>query len=123
MGEIGTMVATKNDSEYFKKLIGHRIRFLRDKAGISQMELAYQVGYESTGAISQIERGLRGMDKEKLFRCADVLGVHPAVLMSPKKFTEEQLTIIVNLLKVIENNPQSPHLYTINQLLELAAKE
>lgn len=59
-----------------------RIRDLRQKLGLSQTELAAQVGYGGRSAISKIEKGERRINHEMLEKYAVALGVTPAYLIS-----------------------------------------
>lgn len=55
------------------KDIGARIREARDRAGLSQQELAESVGFESGTAISLIEKGLRKVSIPHLDKIAAAL--------------------------------------------------
>lgn len=55
------------------KDIGSRIREARDRAGLSQQELAEAVGFESGTAISLIEKGLRKVSIPHLDKIATAL--------------------------------------------------
>jgi len=112
---MGTKVA-----KTFNQILGNKIRTLREIKGMSQMDLAYKLGYNSTGAISQIESGDRGMGKEKLINAARVLGIHPAILMSDKEFDKRHLKLFSNLTTLIEDEPNSEHLKTIEFLTQQA---
>lgn len=60
--------------------IGSRLKALRAKQGISQRELASQVGV-TPSTISQVESGLIYPSLQALFKMAEVLGVAPASLL------------------------------------------
>lgn len=53
---------------------GEIIRAARTKAGVSQAELARRIGYTNQSSVSQIERGVIGLDMETAVRIADALG-------------------------------------------------
>ena len=53
--------------------IGKRLREAREKAGLSQAQLAKELGYESATAVSLIEAGERRFKMEDLQKAADVL--------------------------------------------------
>lgn len=61
------------NSEKRADLIGLRIQEARRKAGMSQMDLAKAVGFESATAISLIENGERRIAVDTLERIATVL--------------------------------------------------
>jgi transcriptional regulator with XRE-family HTH domain len=108
------------DAIKYRKIVGNKIRLLREIRGLSQMDLAYGLGYNSTGAISQIESGARGMGKLKTLEAAGILGIHPAILMSGIEFDKEQLKMFSDLTTIIEKAPDSDHLKTIKFLIESA---
>ena len=62
-------------SEDLNKKIGQKLREARDGAGLSQAQLAKELGYESATAISLIEAGERRFKTEDLRKAADILHV------------------------------------------------
>jgi transcriptional regulator with XRE-family HTH domain len=62
-----------------QKHLGQIIREAREKAGLSQEELAQRVGL-TQGALSFIERGLVEPRLSTLLRLFDALGLSPEVL-------------------------------------------
>ena len=67
----------------FRHILGNKIRILRTMSGKTQVELGKELGFSSSGAISQIENGLKGLKVESIIRAAEVFGVHPFVLLAP----------------------------------------
>lgn len=65
--------------------IGGRIRARRQALSLTQGELSEKSGL-STGALSQIERGLVSPTVRTLYTIADVLGMSPAQLIDPEGF-------------------------------------
>ena len=61
------------NSTITKKFIGNRIRAARENAGLSQAELGREFGWSQSN-ISDIERGITGIEAIDLFRMAAVLG-------------------------------------------------
>jgi transcriptional regulator with XRE-family HTH domain len=59
--------------EDMNKDIGKRLREAREKAGLSQAQLAKELGYESATAISLIEAGERKFNAEDFRKAAEVL--------------------------------------------------
>ena len=53
--------------------IGKKLREAREKAGLSQAQLAKELGYESSTAISLIEAGERRFKTEDLQKAAELL--------------------------------------------------
>lgn len=64
-----------------KKLLGERVRKLRQGLGVSQEEFADLVGLDRT-YISSIERGHRNVALENLVRLAIALGIDPGELIA-----------------------------------------
>ncbi len=57
------------------------IKFLREKKGLSQEELAFKVGYKDRSSIAKIEAGLVDLAQSKIAAFAAALSVTPAQLM------------------------------------------
>ena len=75
------------------KEIGEKIRNLRRKKGISQQELADEVGYTSKVAISRIENGQINIPMDKLAKIANVLDAHVSDLLYDKPYTTVRSTL------------------------------
>lgn len=58
-----------------------RIKYLREKQGMSQQDLALKVGYRDKSAISKVERGDREINQSMIVKYAQALGVSPTYLM------------------------------------------
>lgn len=61
--------------------VGQRIKMMREEKGLSQLELAKKVGYETKGSISMIESGKRDISLDKVKEIANALDVTPHWLM------------------------------------------
>lgn len=61
--------------------IYERIKYLREKQGLSQQDLADKLGYKSRSAINKIELGLRDISQSKVIAFANALNVDPAYLL------------------------------------------
>ena len=73
----------KDTSKY--KIIGSKIKELREKAGISQEELAKKIGFGSATAISLIEAGQRKVSIIDLEKIADFLKCNLDLLLGYEK--------------------------------------
>ena len=60
--------------------IGERIRQCREKAGLTQDELARKLGYKSRSSVNKVEKS-RELSNKKVRDYANALGVTPAYLM------------------------------------------
>lgn len=69
-------------SEKKQKLIGRRIRAVREEAGLSQSQLGEKIGYSAMG-ISHLENGDRKIKIEDLQKIADVLSRDMSYLIEP----------------------------------------
>lgn len=107
---------------FFNTVLGRRIRLFRERARLSQMELARAIGYTSSGMMSQIERGLVGMEISKLLKVAAALGVHPVALLSDLDLAVEQLVNLSDFAKLIKN-PNAKNLEAILTLLRDSGRE
>lgn len=61
--------------------IFERIKYLREKQGMSQQDLAFKIGYRDKSAISKVERGDRDINQSMIVKYAEALGVSPTYLM------------------------------------------
>ncbi|WP_179884294.1 MULTISPECIES: helix-turn-helix domain-containing protein [Bacillus cereus group] len=55
--------------------IGMRIRHIRKEKKITQEELAKELGFSGSSAISYIENGQRKLNADKIPKLAEILGV------------------------------------------------
>lgn len=102
--------------------MGIKIRTLRKQHGLTQMDLAKQLGYSSTGAISNIEKGIKGMDIEKVNHTAMIFGVHPAILLSTIPMDEDKMITVLKLSQLIFHNA-TKYLPAIQSLIDTAWKD
>lgn len=61
--------------------IGEKIKEARIKKGLSQAELAEQLGYKSRSSINKIEVGGRDIPRSQIVKIAQILDVTPSFLM------------------------------------------
>ncbi len=71
--------------------VGRRIKEYREKAGMSQDELAKLAGYKSRSSITKIESGGNELPQGKIIKITKALGITPADLM--KEYDVEQSNI------------------------------
>ena len=96
----------KSRNRYYKNL-GKKIRALRKLNDMTQMDLAKALGMTSSGAISQIENGLKGLKGARLAKVADLFGVHVDVLIHDEPFNEEQLKMFMGFRKLVSMKNRS----------------
>lgn len=61
--------------------IGENIRIAREKAGLTQDELAQKLGYKTRSSITKIENGTNDIPQSKIVLIAAALNTTPAVIM------------------------------------------
>ena len=93
----------------FNKFLGEKIRTLRDIHGMKQMDLAFKLGYESTGMVSQIENGLKCPSLERIRKCADIFGVPIGSLLGDKEYSREDLELLKKVVEIIDSPPGKRH--------------
>ena len=101
---------TQSDGKRFRQMLGKKIKTLRTARGITQVELARALGFTSTGAISRVENGLRGLMFESIINAAKVLDVHPVFLMDPDDIESDDCELISAMLRLFEKRRQEPEL-------------
>ncbi len=79
----GTPV-TDPDTEFLRAAIVHKLAVAREKAGLSQAQLAEKLGTDQA-SISRIERGQRNITLETLAKLAKVLGLRVTIEAVEKK--------------------------------------
>lgn len=108
------------DNETIRKVIGSKIRKLRELNNMTQMDLAFRLDYESTGMISQIENGLKGMGLSRLKKCADIFKVPLSSLLGDKEYPKEEMEMLHKLIEILGSPPEKrhPHYDAIRLLLK-----
>jgi len=100
---------SRSEVKELRKMIGNKIRLLREEKEYTQVKLGEALGYTSTGTISQIENGARGLPLPSMMRLAKILGVHPAVLISPVEAADaDDLIILSKVIYLIEMKRERP---------------
>lgn len=87
----------------WREIRGRRLRALRKRKGLTQVELGKLIGVGSPSpTISFMERGLQGMSADQVERIAQILGVTSLYLTS-SNFDDEDLELVDLFLKGIKN--------------------
>ena len=68
-------------SENFLSRFGNSVRELREKRGLSQEKLAFEIGMDLT-SVNEVENGRRNTTLRTIVKLAKVLGVKPSDLLS-----------------------------------------
>ena len=101
----------------YRKLLGRKIRVLRKEAGLRQEDLQQALGYDSATMVSLIESGRKGMSMEKLSKAAEFFGVNEAFFLSRKPLTDDQIQMIVDVNRIVEQ-PNTPLFAMVKGVLE-----
>ena len=109
-------------SEDMRKIMGKKIRILREMNNVTQMELGKILGYASTGAISLIENGIKGMKNVVVIKAAEFFRIPASVLFSPTDMDKDELEIyaaVMNLLDEYRKKPKrmKPYLENLKRIL------
>jgi transcriptional regulator with XRE-family HTH domain len=113
-----------SEVEELRKIIGKKIKLLRTENKVSQVELGKKLGFSSSGTISQIENGMRGLKLASIMKAAKIFDVHPAVLISPVSIEDyndfKLLSKVIRLIELKHERPEvaQPLLGAINGMLE-----
>lgn len=102
--------------------LGKKIKALRKHNGLSQVDLAYRLGYESTGTISLIERGLTGMRREKVYEAAKEFCVPAWVLFDDQDYTDEELAMYSDFHRLMKNK-DSDYFNAVKALLKQSSRK
>ena len=87
---------TIEEKQEYLKVFGEYVRYLRQKKGWSQEELATKCGYTSgtrKSTIHKIEAGKSDLSASKIKTLASVLGVSPADLIDPPSEARDEMMI------------------------------
>lgn len=111
--------------EAYRKALGKKIRLLREANDVTQIELAKALGFKSTGTISLVENGIKGLKVASIVKAARYFNIHPAVLISAVEMGKDDLKMFSDLMILTEKkqkNPEKvkPFFDAISKLLETA---
>jgi len=112
-------------TEDMRRIMGQKIKILREMNEVTQVELAKILGYSSTGTISLIENGIKGMKNVAVIKAAEFFRVHPVVLFSPTDLDKDELKILSAVMNLFEENRQNPikmkpYIDILKKILEIA---
>jgi len=115
------MKQTSLNKQELKKILGQNLKKLRKRAGISQVEFGGKLGLRSSGSISLIENGTRGLTLENLFRASQVLKVPLIALIAPGVISDEQVDVYKDITTIF-SEPKDPDIIRlVKSALKLAA--
>jgi transcriptional regulator with XRE-family HTH domain len=112
------------NKEQFLKVFGERLKYFRDRAGMTQSQLATSIGLSAgAGAISQIEKGVIGMEPVNIVNAAKTLKIHPAALLTNDELTNEELEILSEFLAILALKDKTANWGAIKTLIQKDTKE
>ena len=103
--------------EGYCRRIGARIKYFRERRGLTQSQLATLIGYQQGSMISQIESGDKRPSNEKLDKLAEVLQVPTGLLTTALEFSEDDVELAIKLTLMLRDH--SRHYETVKALAEL----
>jgi Zn-dependent peptidase ImmA (M78 family)/DNA-binding XRE family transcriptional regulator len=68
------VISKEQSQEEFAQLVGERVAFAREAAGLTQVELSERLGFKDRQILSNIEAGKRKVASDELLRLMEVLG-------------------------------------------------
>ena len=86
------------NEKVFNALFGARVKYYREKAGMTQKELSQKLGYTSHTSIYKIEIGENSIPLSKLPDFCIALGVEPFDLLGLKE-NDKQIQVIAQQLE------------------------
>ena len=102
--------------------IGKNIMEARKRAGLTQEELAYRVGYKTKSAINKIVLGINDIPQKKIVQFAKALDTSPAALMGwIDEESDRKNDAIVGVVSKMRNDPE--FFEVVSQLSELQPEE
>lgn len=86
---------SKEEVEELYKEIGSRVKKYREKAGLTQLELALAMGHKAVGTVSMAELYInkKHFNIEHLYKISKVLNVSIYDLIPDNKYSKEQTTL------------------------------
>ena len=112
-------MAEKTANEIF----GANLKRLRKIIDISGEALGYAIGYKSSGRISQIESGYSEMPMNKKIKAAEVLGVHPDILLINREMSDDELELYVYIRKLFTEKQDQHHINFLKTYLKTATSD
>ena len=104
------------------KVIGDRIRFIRNEKGLSIEELAHRANI-STTHLGRVERGDRSPTLDILGKIVNALDISFVELFSdfhvPKDENDTTLAILINRLNSLNNNERKELLIILDSLFRI----
>ena len=100
--------------------IGEIVRFYRLRKGITQDELAKEIGYSDKAAISKIERGVNDANYSTIVKIAKALDVDPVIFMD--QFTADKYAEFHEFLPYLADASDET-LRTIRYMLHMPEKK
>jgi len=101
------------------EIIGKRIRILREKAEMSQVELARLIGLTSSGIISQVENGERGLKGENLAKVAEIFGVEEIALTASKDLSWTSVKMVTEFTRLLRKKKKTAADENVLKIIEM----
>jgi transcriptional regulator with XRE-family HTH domain len=97
---------------------GKRIHTLRELTNTTQEDLRKALGFTSTGAISQVENGTKGMKFEAVLKSASFFGIHPMLLISNGNLSKSDLEVMIKTMEILKQKDTNKHYRELLHLMK-----
>lgn len=87
--------------------VGERIKQRREELGLTQMQLAYKMGYNTRSSISRTEQAGDDIGTNRIVKFAEALNVSPAYLMGWEDDSGVDFTVTDDEKLIIESYRKS----------------
>jgi len=101
---------------------GKMVKEIREKRGLSQIELAHRVGFKTKGAISKIERGVVDPPQSMVVKLAKALNVSPLVFFDEYNKVDYSKSPFIEFVPYLENASEE-ELSIIRKILDMPQKK
>ena len=116
----------RGDTSGGQSVVGAKIKLVREIMQMTQKEFSEVLGYSSTGTLSLIERGLRGIGRKELLIIEDKFNVPAGAIISETPMGVDDLKALQGLMTLIKQKiagAPSKRLSSIYLLVEAASAE
>lgn len=89
------------------KIIGRRIKILREKMQFTQVEFAKMLGLKSSGIISQVENGERGLKGSNMAKAAEIFGVEEIALNASLDLSYDSVSMVTEFIRLLKKKKRN----------------
>lgn len=90
------------EAKEFNRILGLNIGRIRERRGLDQSDLERELHLKSSGALSQVENGLKGLPAWRIKKLETYLNLPQKALMRGKEYTEEELEFMDAFMEAMQ---------------------